>query len=95
MIVISTYNPQVPRQTEDEELLTTLLTSLIVHRVYCAMLTSASKNQVQENFNEAQTKNCDKLIQLVYPLLGLSSGEVYDLIRMEEHRCQIDHTGKK
>lgn len=80
MIIISTYNPQTPRSTEDEELLTTLLSGLILYRNTLSNSLLLDKSELQQEYLQAQKKNVDRLIQITYPLLGLTPGEVMDLI---------------
>ena len=80
MIVISTYNPNTPRSTEDEEHLTTLLASLIRYRSMSLSAKQTSPNQSEWTYHETQIRNCDVLIASVFPLLGLSFTEVLDLV---------------
>jgi hypothetical protein len=80
MIVISTYNPNTPRSTEDEELLTSLLSALILYRNTISNSLLLDKSELQQDYLQAQKKNTDRLIQVTYPLLGLTPGEVIDLI---------------
>lgn len=95
MIVISTYNPDTQRTTQDESLLTTLLIALIRERAYSSVLEQNSKNELSRQAATETKTNCDRLIGLVFPLLGLEITEVYELLRQEEHKCQIDLIGKK
>jgi len=83
MIVISTYNPQTQRTTEDEELLTTLLTSIVQFRAICDRAKDIAITETQKEFYYRQVRNCDTVIALVYPLLGLEFTEVYEIIKRE------------
>lgn len=95
MIIISTYNPDTKRTTQDEHLLTTLLASLIRHSVFCSANHLASIQEIDKVHWKEETINCDRLIGQVFPLLGLTYFEVDDLIRKEVDKWQIDRIGKK
>lgn len=86
MIVISTYNPQSQRTTEDEELLTTLLNAIVAWRVRCDRLRSDAITETGKEYTERQIKNSDTIIQLVAPLLGLTFSEIIEIIRNEAKR---------
>lgn len=94
MIIISTFNPDAPRSTTDEELLTTLLCSLIIHRVYVNRLAKDARNDYARVYNQSQLVNADRLIEKVYPLLGLQFMEVHELIKQEEERWRTETSGK-
>lgn len=95
MIVISTYNPDTKRTTQDESCLTTLLTSLVHYRARLSVVKAATRDIVQKQHFEEEVINADRLIGLVFPLLGLSITEVLDLIELEAQKWQTDLTGKK
>lgn len=95
MIVISTYNPDTKRTTQDEELLSTLLASLVRHVVRCEAGIVKSDNDIDREFYTSQKTNCNRLIGLTYPLLGLDWSEVGEVISGEREKWLIDHTGKK
>lgn len=84
MIVISCYNPDTPRSVTDEELLTTLLASLIRHRVANSSLKVWAKEQAGKEYYEIQVRNCDIIIKIVHPLLGLDITEVIELIEAQK-----------
>jgi hypothetical protein len=81
VIVISTYNPDTKRTTQDEELLTSLLTALIAYRKRCDTHRPLSKDEAEETYWREQAHNSDRLIGLVYPLLGLDLHEVLELLK--------------
>lgn len=95
MIVISTYNPDVKRTTEDEELLTTLLASLARHLVRCEAGIIGTGDDVQKQYYTSQKINCNRLIGLTFPLLGLDWSEVSEILNEERKKWQTDHTGRK
>ena len=94
MIVISTYNPDTKRTTADESCLTTLLSSLISYRARLSIVKLGSGDQLQKQHIEEEVINADRLIGLVFPLLGLSITEVLDLIEKEADKWRIQPTGK-
>lgn len=95
MIVISTYNPDTKRTPQDESCLTTLLASLIMYRARISLVKLAVGDHLQRQHLEEEVINADRLIGVVFPLLGLTITEVLDLIEEEVKKWQIDHTGKK
>lgn len=95
MILISTYNPQTNRSTEDEALLTTLLAALIRHAIRSEGLKLLAKDQIQYSYYQTEKTNANILIGKIYPLLGLDWSDVSDLLKEERERWQIDPTGKK
>lgn len=95
MIVISTYNPERERTTEDELLLTTMLTSLISYRSRMLFNQLQSGDDLQKTYFEQEKKNCNSLIRTIYPLLGLDFGEVSDLIQGDFNQWLTDHSGRK
>lgn len=95
MIVISTYNPDVKRTTDDEELLSTLLAALVRHLVTCEAAIRGNGDDVQKAYFKAQKLNCNRLVGLTYPLLGLDYWEVEEITREEREKWRIDHIGNK
>lgn len=84
MIIISCYNPDTKRTSQDEEILTTLLASLINYRRVTSAAKRNSKTLVDRTYHEAQLNNVDVLIGSTFPLLGLTLTEVLDLTNKEE-----------
>ena len=94
MIVISTYNPDTKRTTQDEQLLSTLLAALIRHSIFCSHNLLASREEVDKVHWKEEVLASDRLIGLVFPLLGLSYVEVDDIMRNEVKKWHIATTGK-
>lgn len=94
MIIISTYNPDTKRTTQDEELLTTLLLSLIRHAIRCDAHKIQSQDETEKTYWTEQKNNCNRLIGLAYPLLGLDWYEVEDLLKAEREKWPTLVTGK-
>lgn len=84
MIIISTYNPESKRTTQDEELLTSLLASLIAYRRICHAFEHAVDEPSQKSYYKSQVENTDILIGSTFPLLGLSLTEVLDMVNREK-----------
>lgn len=95
VIVISTYNPDTKRTTQDEELLTTMLTSFIRHVIRCEGHRVLAATEEDKAYWNDQKTNCNKLIGLTFPLLGLDWEEVHELVLIEREKWQTDLTGKK
>ena len=95
MIIISTYNPDTKRTTQDESLLTTLLASLIRHSIFCTANFLASQEEIDKIHWKEEQINADRLIGQVFPLLGLTYLEVDDLMREEVKKWHTPSTGRK
>lgn len=80
MILITTFDPSAPRSTDDEQQLTVLLSALLHYRSLLADSLRMPKDETTTTYKLSQKEDCDKLIQAVYPLLGLNAGEVFDLM---------------
>ena len=83
MIVISTYNPDTPRSTTDESLLTSLLASLIRYRNTNSNLALWATDENTKAHYLQEIVNADRIMGLVYPLLGLTLTEVLELIEKD------------
>lgn len=80
MIVISIFDPDQKRSTQDEEQLTVLLAALLFYRSFLADSLRMPKDETTSAYRLSQKEALDKVIQTIYPLLGLSAGEVFDLM---------------
>lgn len=94
MIIISTYNPQTARSTEDESLLTTMLAALIKHSVRCKASALNAQDEIEKAHWQEEASNANRLIGITFPLLGLDWSEVAELLHKEGKLWPIVTTGK-
>lgn len=80
MIIISTYNPDRPRDTNDEEQLTAMLAAFVNYRAQLVSNINASQEEVKTAYWKSQKSSIDEIIPKVSALLGLSQTEVFDLV---------------
>jgi hypothetical protein len=94
MIVISTFNPDSPRSTTDEEHLTTMFSAIVRYRNRHALAFKSAQDEITQEYHLRQKENAARLLEQLIPLLGLTVDEAMEIIREDFEKCRMTASGK-
>lgn len=94
MIVISSYNPDLPRSTTDEQELTVLLSALIRWNSLAKISEFGATDETSRVWYKEEQRAVFALLPKIAALLGLTLIDITELV-VEDHKKCLGISGKK
>lgn len=87
MIVISSFNPDTPRSTEDETQLTVMLSALIRWNSLAKRSEFGAMDEVKRQWYRDEQKAVFQLLPKIAALLGLTLLDITELVAEDFRKC--------